>query len=201
MTFFVYISDACAADAQQFGVTDHLAELALTIERDQAFWQLETFEYPFSVNKRLCNRHKRTTVEEMVLAAATTAQTAQGESKQCEPRTCKKPQNTAIPAHTSTALPKLHQPAKLPKTELVWGDYRLTFMRVQQRLNIVHQLTGEFGSVFVQQARVSGDWALQPLAADAYQLLSTPFVLYLPTALRTYCVVEVAAHGLQLVLR
>ena len=59
MTFFVYISDACAADAQQFGVTDHLAELALTIERDQAFWQLEAFEYPFWVKKRLGNRHTR----------------------------------------------------------------------------------------------------------------------------------------------
>lgn len=125
-------------------------------------------------------------------------------SKQYEPTSSTAPEDTAIPAPTSTALPKLHQPAKLPKTELVWGDYRLTFMRVQQRLNIEHQLTGEFCSVFVQQARVSGDWALQPLAADTtdgYQLLGTPFVLYLPTALRTYCVVEVAAHGLQLVLR
>lgn len=137
----------------------------------------------------------------MVLAVTTTAQ---GESKQCEPKTCKKPENTAIPAHTSTALSELHHPARLPKTELVWGDDRLTFMRVQQRLNIEHQLTGEFGSVFVPQARVSGDWALQPLAADTAdgcQVLGTKFVLYLPTALRTYCVVEVAAHGLQLVLR
>ncbi len=136
--------------------------------------------------------------------AATETMLAETTITACELHPLKILEAAAISAHASTALPELHEPAKLPKTELVWSDYRLTFMRAQQRLNIEHQLTGEFASVFVQQARVSGDWALQPLAADTadgYQLLGTPFVLYLPTALRPYCVVEVAAHGLQLVLR
>lgn len=110
-----------------------------------------------------------------------------------------------------STLPSLRTAAKLPKTELICGDYRLTFMRVQQRLNIEHQLTGEYASVFVQEGRVVGDWALQSLTLPAendvagaqhcYQLLGTPFDLHLPTAEQPWCVVEVVEHGLQLILR
>lgn len=100
-------------------------------------------------------------------------------------------------------LPDLCQAAKQPKTELIWADYRLTFIRTQQRLNIEHQLTGEYSSVFLRQARVVGDWSLKSLDADAscYELVGTPFYLHLPHAGRCDCVVEVAGYGLQLVLR
>jgi superfamily I DNA/RNA helicase len=59
MTIFVYITDTCREQAKIHHINHALDKLAADIEREQAFWRLDSFPYPFWVKKRLGNRHSR----------------------------------------------------------------------------------------------------------------------------------------------
>jgi hypothetical protein len=59
MTIFVYITDTCREQATKHHINQALDKLVANIEREQAFWRLDSFPYPFWVKKRLGNRHSR----------------------------------------------------------------------------------------------------------------------------------------------
>lgn len=49
MTIFVYITDTCREQATKHHINQALDKLVANIEREQAFWRLDSFPYPFWV--------------------------------------------------------------------------------------------------------------------------------------------------------